>query len=250
VHLLFPLQSRNVSGRLSLFISLASRPFLDVLFPRVCLVCGRLLSVEGLSLCAMCRGGLTRVAPHDELYRETRAKLQAGGIIEDLFVPFYFEKEGPLQALVHELKYNGMRKIGVELGREIGQCLQAGGVHRGIDVVMPVPLHRARLRERGYNQSDCLCRGISEVTGIRPLRRVLTRRRNTASQTALSEVERVSNVADAFAVRAGTGLRIRGSRILLVDDVITTGATVRACASVLRSLGARSVRAASAALAR
>jgi ComF family protein len=251
VHLVIPLQSRirNVPEILSSCISLASRPFLDVLFPRVCLVCGLPLPVGGLSLCAVCMGGLTRVAPDDELFQEMLAKLQAGGVIDDLFVPFYFEREEPIRALVHELKYNGMKRIGVELGREIGRCLLGEGVCRDIDVVMPVPLHRARLRERGYNQSDCLCQGISEVTGVPPLHRVLTRRRNTASQTALSAAERVSNVADAFAARAGTAFRVRGSGILLVDDVITTGATVRACASVLRSFGAGSVHAASAALA-
>jgi ComF family protein len=251
VSLMSPLRSRirNVSGMLSSCILLTGSSFLDVFFPRFCLACGRSLLIDSLSLCADCRGGLTRVSRDDGLYQETTARLCAGGVILDLCVPFYFEKEGPLQALVHELKYNGGTQIGIELGREIGRRLVEERRCGDIDAVIAVPLHRSRLRERGYNQSEYLCRGIVAVTGIPLLGWVLVRRRNTSTQTALTAAERIINVADAFAVRTGTASRIRGRRILLVDDVITTGATIRASASVLRSHGVDSVSVASAAVA-
>ena len=248
---MFPLQrcTRKVLGTLSSCISLTGHAFLDVLFPCSCLVCSRLLEPGALDLCDACRRGLQRVTRGDDLFMRTLGKLQAGGVIDDLIVPFYFMKDGPLQALIHELKYGGMRRIGVELGKEIGRCLAEEGRCKDISGVLPVPLHRARLRERGYNQSQCLCQGISAVTGIPTLERVLVRQRNTATQTALSVAERLSNVHGAFAVRMSKVQLVRRSRILLVDDVITTGATIRACASVLRLHGSECVFAATVAVA-
>jgi ComF family protein len=236
-------------GVLSSLLGRACRPFLDVLFPPLCLGCGRFCPVGQFQLCEGCQNGLLYTSSADAAYKETLARLRDGGLFDELFVPFYFQKEGPLQTLIHELKYGGMRWIGEQLGSEIGRCLVQAGKCGGIDRIIPVPLHRTRLRERGYNQSACICRGIAKVTGIAGADQILVRQRNTPTQTTLTAADRVRNVGGAFALRSRSVSIIRDRAILLVDDVITTGATMRACAMVLRLHGARRVFAASAALA-
>ena len=140
-----------------------------------------------------------------------------------------------------------MTAIGEELGRVLGERIRDVG--RGESgVVVPLPLHRSRLRERGYNQCACIARGVAAVTG-RPVDHRLVRRvRFTASQTTLGHEERRDNVRGAFAVRPHAS--VAGMTVLLVDDVVTTGATMRACASALCSAGARSVIACAVAIAR
>lgn len=157
---------------------------------------------------------------------------------------FVFEKEGPFQAIVHALKYSGIQQLGTELGRRLGSALRDEGVHA--DAVVPVPLHKRKLRERGFNQSLLIARGISGVLGI-PVRADLVRRtRWTQTQTALSKEERKQNVEDAFECGEAD---LSGLRIIVVDDVITTGATLEAVANALRASKAEGVTAASAAIA-
>jgi ComF family protein len=178
------------------------------------------------------------------LFLETRNRLLAEGVIDELVSLFVFEKEGPFQKIVHSLKYSGIQPLGIELGRRLGAVIQERGFQA--DALVPVPLHRRKLRERGYNQSLLIARGISEVLGT-PIRAELVRRgRWTQTQTALSKEERQKNVENAF---ESDGTRLGGICVIVVDDVITTGATVEAVAHVLKSSGARLVVAASAALA-
>ena len=162
---------------------------------------------------------------------------------------FYFEEEGPMQRIIHALKYGNQRSLGVELGRILGKYVMSDPNFRSAAIVIPVPLHRIKFRERGYNQCDFISRGIVEVTGQAVRTGILLRRKNTATQTQLTLEERKENVGDAFVVAQGGQDQIRGVCVLLVDDVITTGATINACAKALRDAGAADVFAASFALA-
>lgn len=141
----------------------------------------------------------------------------------------YFHQEGIAQKLLHRLKYNNMPEIGVELGRmyasEIIQLLQK----QQLDAIVPVPLHYKKLKKRGYNQSEKFAEGISSITGI-PVITALSRTQSTETQTAKNRLERWNNVNSIFKIIKE---EIHGKRVLLVDDVITTGATIEACASVL-----------------
>jgi ComF family protein len=145
---------------------------------------------------------------------------------------------GTLRALVHALKYDGYRSLAPVLGRLMRD--HGADVIGGADIAVPVPLHRRRARERGFNQADDLAR----ATGL-PVVRALRRVRATPSQTDLPAARRYANVRDAFALRRG--IDVRGLRILIVDDVCTTGATIEACARVLRQGGAAQVSALTAA---
>jgi ComF family protein len=162
---------------------------------------------------------------------------------------FLFEKAGKMQDIVHLLKYRGMTSIGVELGRMLGQKILYEGRFDPSGVLVPVPLHRLRRRERGFNQSELICRGVSAITGM-PLRNdLLIRRSNTRSQTKLTLEERKVNVKDAFGVNEKRKKEVRDAAIVLVDDVITTGSTIESCAWTLLAAGTARVCAASIALA-
>lgn len=221
----------------------------EFLLPSACLCCGATLGAEERVACASCRAGLPRLDREHPLHRELRARLSEEGLVDDLFSAFVFEEKGCLQAVLHRLKYQGAAFIGAELGRAVAPTLPARLITGAAPLLVPVPLHRSKLRERGYNQSLEIGRGIAAATGLRLEEDLLVRARPTPSQTPLSRAERRTNVAGAFAVRALALPSLSRRPVLLVDDVITTGATVTECARVLRSAGAAPVFACSVALA-
>jgi ComF family protein len=190
---------------------------------------------------------IARVRRTDEHYREMRDRLLAQGCVADLAAPFYFEKEGTLQTLIHQLKYDEITIAGVELGRHVAVAIAAlfGKIPQAR--IVPVPLYTAKERERGYNQSFYIAQGLRSVTGLPVSARLLRRIRNTPSQTRLNREERQANVQDAFEL--GRGADVQGASFILVDDVMTTGATIQECARVLKKHGALRVYAASVALA-
>jgi ComF family protein len=143
--------------------------------------------------------------------------------------------EGPLRKLVHLFKYGGVRPLGARFGEWMAAALPADA---GFDLVTPMPLHWRRYWERGFNQSETLAREVARRRGV-PLRQALRRVRSTAPQAGLTNAKRRANVRGAFALARGA--RLDGLRVLLVDDVITTGATASACARVLKRGGARQV---------
>jgi ComF family protein len=143
----------------------------------------------------------------------------------------YYTKGSRIRKIVHSLKYKGIKEIGTEMGRIYGASLKSSQFLDGIDIIVPVPLHPSREKKRGFNQSDLICEGLSEISGI-PLRRDILRRvAMSDTQTKRSRYERWLNVDGIFEVAAP--LSIEGKHLLVVDDVITTGSTIEACASEL-----------------
>jgi ComF family protein len=147
---------------------------------------------------------------------------------------------GGLRLLVHELKFRGRRRVATHVAETIVANAASTGFLSEGSVLVPVPLHPRRRRERGFNQSEVLADAIGRRSGLPVAAAALVRRKETISQTGLSAAARRANVADAFAVRRRT--RVAGRVVVLVDDVVTTGATARACARALRQAGAREVR--------
>jgi ComF family protein len=142
-----------------------------------------------------------------------------------------------------------MTLLGLRLGRDIGEKIREERLFTKADYLIPVPLHKAKLRERGYNQSELLCKGIAEVTKIPMSSTFLKRKRHTQTQTRLSWEERKQNVSNAFMIETKHEKVLAGTTVIVVDDVITTGSTINECAKILRECGVREVFAASAALA-
>jgi len=143
---------------------------------------------------------------------------------------YYFRKGSKFQVLIHKLKYNGQKELGVELGRMAGREVK-NSFFEEIDIIIPVPLHPARKRTRGYNQSEMICEGLSEIMVKEYKNDVLIRHVFTQTQTKKNLEERRKNVNSAFKVTNSE--RIKGKHVLLVDDVITTGSTLIACADEL-----------------
>jgi ComF family protein len=224
--------------------------FLAFIYPPTCLACGGDLEDNDHLVCETCWQSIETVHAEHDTYQQFLAKLTRDGIISRLFSPFYFEKEGKLQAIIHGLKYQGYTSLGIKAGRKVGERIKSTSDLPKADVLLPVPLHPLKKRERGYNQSEVICQGIEEVTGI-PVRTDLLRRgKYTVSQTQLSLEERKENVGDAFEVNEKKRGDTSGKSFILVDDVITTGSTINACAKALATAGAKSVHAASIALAK
>ncbi|MEK7873718.1 MAG: ComF family protein [Chloroflexota bacterium] len=211
---------------------------LDLLFPPRCVACGR----GGSFLCAVC---LTHATPVPEPRCSLCGQPIAGGPlcsrcaespVAGSGLRSVFVYAGPVQAAVRALKYHNLRVVASPLGVEMARYLQAWGV--GLDIVVPVPLHPRRLRERGYNQAELLARALGKETGLSVQPEALARVRDTPAQArAPSAAERRRNVTGAFSAREV----VRGRRALLVDDVCTTGATLSACAEALLAAGAAQV---------
>jgi len=221
----------------------------DFLYPPRCLLCPSAVAERGRGVCRACLGDFTLIGPQHELWRASAGKLLRDGLVDGMVSLYLFEKNGPLQRALHLLKYGGMKSLGGMFGRDLARSPAFGEICPAADAIVPVPLHGARLRERGYNQSGAISDGIGSVTGLPASDRVLVRTRNTPSQTTLKLHRREENVRDAFGV-AASGVRVvEGKSVILVDDVLTTGATLRACARALKGAGASSVVCATVAIA-
>ena len=147
---------------------------------------------------------------------------------------FLYHKGSDFRHILHQLKYEGREDIGRTMGRFMAEEIRSSGFFDGVDFIVPVPLHPRKLRERGYNQSERLSEGIAEVTGITMDVRAVCRRVYSQTQTRKSAYERWENVAGIFEVEHPE--RYVGKHILLVDDVLTTGSTITACADAFAGI--------------
>ena len=143
----------------------------------------------------------------------------------------FYNRDSRIRRLIHNIKYNGIKDIGYELGKIYGSVLTKSGFLEGIDLIIPVPLHPSKKRIRGFNQSDIISEGLAEATGLPVDPFSLERIAVTGTQTKRSRYERWVNVEGTFNVQDSTN--IRGKHVLLVDDVITTGSTIESCANEL-----------------
>ena len=213
-------------------------PLLDLLYPPVCANCHELIDERSpVSLvCGSCLQ-LLRAVPPDVIRATIVDKLQPS-YLDNISAVYCFDDV--FQAIVHHFKYRQMPGLAVDFARWIVQ--QRPDVRQLLDaaeVVMPVPLHRKRLRKRGYNQSYQICKGFAVTDKILP--GLVLRVKNTQTQTRLGRDERIANIQGAFQI-SGTSL-VKDKKFLLIDDVVTTGATLNECARVLKENGAASVSA-------
>ena len=206
---------------------------LDLISPRLCVVCGNRLAVTEETLCSKCYLHLPRTDFGHDLYENVMAKLFWGQMaIEKATALFYYEPHAETAQILYEMKYKNHPEIGVVMGRMMAKELMRSGLFEGIDAIVPVPLARKRERQRGYNQSLELARGVSEVTGLPIANKVVRRTKFVGSQTQRGRWERNENVEDVFELVDSDS--ISWKHLLLIDDVVTTGATIIACAQEMR----------------
>jgi ComF family protein len=204
---------------------------ISLLFPRICNACGdRLMKNEKL-ICTSCFVNIHRTGYH--LIPENIVEKTFWGRceLERVAVFSIYNKDSGIRKLIHNMKYRGIKEIGSELGRIYGNDLVESDFLDGIELIVPVPLHPSKERIRGFNQSAEIAEGLSASTGIPAANDILTRSSFSHTQTKRKREDRWSNVEGIFGVTDYE--RIEGKHLLLVDDVITTGATIESCATEL-----------------
>jgi ComF family protein len=226
----------------------------SLFYPSVCTICAASVGTQEY-LCVECQGKISRIVPP---FCATCSEPFSGAITETFSCAncahrkIYFESavaayrsRGIVRRVVHDFKYGDQYHLRHLVGEWLSAALDDDRLHeRPFDVVVPVPLHSARQRERGFNQAEVLARMVSQQRGV-PTRALLERTRYTTTQTAFDRSERMENLRNAFRLRKNTN--VRQLRVLLIDDVLTTGATLSECARVLKKAGASVVYAATAA---
>ncbi len=206
-----------------------------LVFPRLCEGCGKPLLAEEEVLCLNCNVfNLPRTAYHHIPENETAMRFAGRVLIQKATSFAYFTADGLLQHLLHQLKYKERKEIGIFLGKQLGYDLQQLNWHQGINYIVPVPLHPDKEAARGYNQTRLIAEGMANILGIPVVTDLLYRTRNTESQTQKSREERIANMEGAFGLKNASPYQ--GSHILLIDDVLTTGATLEACAHTLLAI--------------
>jgi ComF family protein len=208
---------------------------LDFISPRLCVVCGQRLAPTERSLCSVCLFHLPRTDFHQKPLDNPMAQLFWGlAPVEKAAALFYYHPHSETAQLVYRLKYNNRPDIGEDMGRVMANELQATDFFSDIDVLLPVPLASKRLRQRGYNQSEQLAKGISDITHLPIVTKALRRKHFQQSQTTLNRWQRQENVEDTFWLKDGS--QLQDKHVLLIDDICTTGATLISCANTLKDI--------------
>ena len=210
-----------------------------LIFPQLCLGCAQKECENGEWICFECLNELPYT--NFEYSRDNTVERLFWGRTPISFASstFYYVEKTPLQKLIHEIKYKEQQALGVWLGELMGHRLSPILLDTQVDLMLPMPLHPKKQRKRGYNQATLLCEGIKKASNISFKENILIRDTHTSTQTKKSRIQRWENVSDVFSVTDQSA--ILNKHILLVDDVITTGASTEACAATLLQNGAKSI---------
>ena len=212
--------------------------FVDLVFPNCCPGCEQPLASGEEHLCTSCELDLPVFPANENILQIFAGRLKLAEA--RAFLKFY--NDGIAQQLLHYIKYKGDQNLGAHLGNMFMRHLEEDVVFAQVDVIVPVPLHVSKLRARGYNQSEVLASGMAAILDVDVDTTSVTRLKKSATQTRKNRAERWQNVSGIFAV---TNDNLEGKHVLLVDDVITTGATLEACGEVIIASGAASLSVAS-----
>jgi ComF family protein len=204
---------------------------ISLVYPEICAACGKPLYKHENLICNYCKVKLPFTNFHLQNENPIEKVFWGRVSIEKAGAFLYFHKGNRVQQLMHNFKYKGKKEIGVLMGSIYGHELNKSNIFFDADMIIPVPLHPNKLKKRGYNQSECIAQGISSSTKIPIKNNILVRTIASSTQTKKNRFERWQNVETIFNVE-DPGL-IAHKHIILVDDVITTGATVEACTHTL-----------------
>jgi len=206
------------------------KDFFNLIFPNLCCGCNGVLLNGEDAICMECTVSLPKTNYALEKNNKLNKLFWGRTSIEMATSLYFFNKKSKLQNLLHQLKYNGEKKIGLVLGNLLANDLISSPHYKNIDYIVPVPLHKNKLKKRKYNQSEFIARGVGEKMQVPVSTNILYRKLDSETQTAKKKYERWENVEEAFELNSN---EFGNKNILLIDDVITTGATIEACTSVL-----------------
>ena len=205
--------------------------FVTLFFPRLCIACEEPLPKSEQCLCLDCQITLPEANFHNTAANTFTARFDGRVRLEAAAALFFFTTKSRTQHLIHQIKYNDKREAAVELGRLLGEKLAISAPFQGIDYIIPVPMHPTKQRWRGYNQAEMFANGLSDAMHVDVETTALRKMRMTISQTKMSRSARLSNTEDVFELANPTLLR--GKSVLIVDDVMTSGATLESCAAAI-----------------
>lgn len=204
---------------------------LSLIFPRLCIMCYSETPNKGQQFCVECLINMPYTNHFKKKSNASAKKFWGRIIFEDAASLLNFYDYSDVRWMIHKLKYEGRKDIGYTLGLIVGKKMNVSTYFNSIDLIIPIPLHKEKIIKRGYNQAFYIAKGISEVIDV-PIRNdVIIKCKHTRSQTRMGRIERIRNVLDSFQLMDKNG--ISGRHILIVDDVLTTGATIEACARKL-----------------
>lgn len=206
--------------------------FINLCYPKLCAACHNTLVKHEDDICTACIIHLPKTNYHLDIENPLNKIFWGRVPIEMVAAYYFFNKGNKVQKLLHELKYKSNKNVGEKIGVLYGYELLNAPIFNTIDYIMPVPLHPKKLKKRGYNQSEWFANGLSQSMNIPVSTNILYRNTDSATQTKKSRFNRWENVAEIFGVK--TPELLSNKHILLVDDVITTGATIEACAKILK----------------
>ena len=201
--------------------------FVSLLFPELCAACHESLITKEHLICTKCRFDLPFTNFHLQADNIVARQFWGKMPVEAAYALYYFTKGGKIQNLMHQFKYKGVKEIGNLLGEIAGAQLITSEPFKNIDLIVPVPLHKKRLRERGYNQSLCFAEGLATKLNATVEDNNLVRTVATKTQTHKSRFARFENMQEVFIVKDPE--RLKNKHVLLVDDIVTTGSTLEAC---------------------
>ena len=207
---------------------------LQVLLPTTCACCGEVLVAGERQICLRCLSALDKTRFDSQTDNPAEQRMAGVAQLVAATSVYRFRHEGTVRAAVHAMKFHSCTDLCLMMGRQMGLALLQSGRFDSVDLLVPVPLHWLRRLQRGYNQSELLCRGIADVMPRAIDCRSLVRHRYTRQQSLQQGSRRAENVDGAFRVRHPEALQ--GKHLLLVDDVLTTGATLAACCRALAAV--------------
>lgn len=202
-----------------------------MIYPRVCAVCGDSLVEGEREICLKCLATLPRTGIHGQPFNTIHKRLASPGIpVERAGAWFYYLRKNPFAAIIHDAKYRGMSRLALNCGEIYAREIAPDGFFDGVDLLLPVPLHRGKLRKRGYNQAEEIAKGVSQATGI-PVGTNLIAVRGHSTQTRKNAWSRWKNTRNIYKIQRPEELV--GKHVLVIDDVVTTGATILSCLEAL-----------------
>jgi ComF family protein len=203
----------------------------SLLFPRLCLACEAPLPKTERCLCLDCQVTLPETNFHNAIPNRFTDRFEGRVSVEAAASLFFFTRKSRTQHLIHQIKYHDKREAAIELGRVLGEKLVQSTPFQGIDCIIPVPMHPTKQRWRGYNQAEMFANGLADAMKINVELNALRKVKMTVSQTKMSRSERLENTKEVFEI--GNSASLRGKRVLIVDDVMTSGATLESCANAI-----------------
>lgn len=213
------------------------KDFISLFFPETCINCKKTLISNEEYICLHCRLSLPIINFHKENYNPLKQRLSSINNLNQAFAYLKYNKRGIAQKMLYKLKYHGLEKLGYKLGLWMGYEIQ--NRIKDIDLIIPVPLHKKKLKIRGYNQCDSICKGLSESLEIPWNKEVVIRTKFNPTQTKKTKINRWLNVEELFQINNFE--LIQEKNIMIVDDVITTGATIESIANLVNASGAKSI---------